>query len=72
MTPEITLRQLFAVEALTFFLIDLITLSTSGVVASPSRTSPIAGRMVSGVGKLGHAGQLATPPGQRAALKLHP
>ena len=43
MTPEMTLRQLLAVEALTFLLIEAITRSTIGVVASPSRTSPIAG-----------------------------
>ncbi len=44
-TPDITLRQLFAVAALTSALTAAITLSTSGVVASPSRTSPSAGRM---------------------------
>ena len=42
-TPEMTLRQLLAVAALTSALIAPTTLSTSGVVASPSRTSPIAG-----------------------------
>ena len=46
MTPEMTLRQLLAVAALTSALIAPITLSTSGVVASPSRTSPIAGKHV--------------------------
>jgi len=36
MTPEITLRQLFAVAALTSALIAAITLSTKGVLASPT------------------------------------
>jgi hypothetical protein len=44
MTPEITLRHFFAVAALTSALMAPITLSISGVVASPSRTSPIAGK----------------------------
>jgi hypothetical protein len=43
MTPEITLRQLFAVAALTSAFTAPITLSTSGVVTSPRRTSPRAG-----------------------------
>jgi hypothetical protein len=43
-TPEMTLRQLFAVVALTSALIAPITLSTKGVLVSPSRTSPRAGR----------------------------
>jgi hypothetical protein len=40
---EITLRHLFAVDALALALIEAITPSTSGVVASPSRTWPMAG-----------------------------
>lgn len=60
--------QFFAGEALTSRLIDAMTLSTSGHVASPSRTSPIAGstwfrswRRESSPGQPSRHGRLRTP-----------